>query len=59
MIVAHIVDALADNRYLDDDTGRFCLEKSGLMCYSHGGYYSLGEILGTFGFSVKKNKIKR
>ena len=58
MIVAHIVDALADNRYLDDATGRFCLEKSGLMCYSHGGYYSLGENLGTFGFSVKKNKIK-
>lgn len=59
MFVAHIVDALADEKYLDTETGRFCLEKSGLMCYSHGGYYALGDILGTFGFSVKKNKNKR
>lgn len=59
MIVAHIVDALADDRYLDEETGRFSLEKSDLMCYSHGAYHFVGEILGTFGFSVKKNKNKR
>lgn len=59
MIVAHIVDALADDRYLDEETGRFSLEKSDLMCYSHGSYHSVGKILGTFGFSVKKNKNKR
>lgn len=59
MFIAEIIDALADDTYLDEETGRFSLEKSGLMCYSHGGYYNVGDILGTFGFSVKKNKNKR
>ncbi len=59
MIVANIVDALADSKYLDPSTGRFSLEQSDLMCYSHGAYYSLGDILGTFGFSVKKNKTNK
>ncbi len=42
-----------------DETGRFRLDLANLVAYSHGGYYSLGESLGTFGFSVKKNKKKR
>lgn len=54
MFMAEVVDVLADDRWLDSDTGRFRLDKAGLMAYSHGAYYALGEALGTFGFSVKK-----
>lgn len=41
---------------LMDTNGKFCLEKSGLIAYSHGAYYELGKSLGTFGFSVQKKK---
>lgn len=56
MIIAEVVDVLADERYIDPETGRFCLEKAGLMAYSHGAYHALGDYLGHFGFSVKKKK---
>lgn len=59
MFLAHILDVLADKQFMDPETGKFSLEKSGLMCYSHGAYYSLGELLGTFGYSVKKKRINR
>ena len=38
----------------DAKAGKFDLEKCNLISYSHGQYYSLGENLGKFGFSVKK-----
>lgn len=54
MFIAEVVNVLADSRYMDTETGRFDLEKAGLMSYSHGGYFQQGQRLGTFGFSVKK-----
>ena len=39
-----------------DEGGRICLEKAGLMAYSHGEYYALGKKLGKFGFSAVKKK---
>lgn len=53
MFIAKIVAVDVDDKYLDE-TGKFDLEKCGLMAYSHGQYYALGEKLGKFGFSVKK-----
>ncbi len=44
---------------LIDPSGRLALEKSGLLAYCHGEYYSLGKRLGSFGFSVRKKKKKR
>lgn len=44
---------------LMDENGKFCLEKSNLIAYSHGAYYELGNSLGTFGFSVQKKKTKK
>lgn len=44
---------------LMDANGKFCLEKSNLIAYSHGAYYELGNSLGTFGFSVQKKKTKK
>ena len=38
-----------------DEKGRFRLEAADLITYLHGQYFSLGEELGRFGFSVKKN----
>lgn len=54
MFIAHIIDALADDKFINPDTDRFELEDAGLMCYSHGAYHDIGKTLGTFGFSVKK-----
>lgn len=53
MFVADVLAVHADEKYMDKK-GRFCLEKAGLVAYSHGTYYCLGKSIGTFGFSVKK-----
>lgn len=52
--IAEVVHVAADTRYMDPVTGKFDLEAAGLIAYSHGQYYALGERLGHFGFSVKK-----
>lgn len=54
MILAEVLNVRADDRYIDPSTGAFSLKRAGLMAYCHGGYYRLGELIGTFGFSVKK-----
>lgn len=54
MFIARVVGVLADERYIDPETGAFDLVGAGLMAYAHGGYYALGEKLGHFGFSVRK-----
>lgn len=56
MFLAKIVNLLADERFIDPQTDRFDLGKADLMTYTHGHYYSQGEELGHFGFSVKKDK---
>ena len=56
MMIAEVLCVRADDRYIDPATGAFSLKKAGLMAYVHGGYYALGDLLGTFGFSVKKKK---
>ena len=54
MYVARVVAVHADRRYMDKK-GKFWLDKADLMAYSHGSYYTLGEKIGTFGYSVKKS----
>ena len=51
--MAEIVGVTVDDKYMDE-TGRFNLNHSNLITYSHGKYYTLGEELGRFGHSVKK-----
>ena len=55
LFIAKVVQVSVDEQYLDEK-GRFMLEKAGLIAYVHGTYFSLGEELGTFGFSVRKKK---
>ena len=56
MFVADVVNVIAESSLIDPGTHAFDLAAAGMMAYSHGGYYALGEKLGHFGFSVKKNK---
>ena len=42
-----------------DENGKLCLERAGLMAYSHGTYYALGQELGKFGFSAVKPRRRR
>lgn len=55
MFLAKIAGVTVDDTYMDE-TGKFHLNNSGLVAYSHGEYYELGRKLGTFGYSVKKSK---
>ena len=60
MFIADVVNVLADDKYIDKETGKFELDKAELIAYSHGEYFTLGDIIGTFGWSVrKKNKKQR
>jgi hypothetical protein len=56
MFIADVLNVRADDKYLDSETGLFSLESSSPLVYSHGKYFGLGEFIGGFGFSVKKNK---
>lgn len=58
LFLAEIAGVSVDERYLDQK-GKFCLNASGLVAYSHGEYYALGERLGSFGYSVRKKPLKR
>ncbi len=58
MFLAEVTRVRFDENLLDKD-GRFHMEKADLVAYSHGSYYSLGELLGTFGYSVRKKSSER
>lgn len=53
-----LADVVAVNvsENLLDAAGKLHLERAGLLAYAHGQYYSLGEELGTFGWSVRKKQ---
>lgn len=53
MFVAEVTGVRADRAFMNE-TGKFELNQTGLVAYSHGEYFSLGESLGKFGYSVRK-----
>lgn len=53
VFLADIVGFTADEGIIDEG-GRLDFAKADLLAYSHGEYFSLGEKLGSFGFSTKK-----
>lgn len=57
MYLAEVAAVHADEAFMDEK-GRFLLDRAEPIAYSHGGYYLLGERLGTFGYSVKKGSTK-
>lgn len=58
LFLADVVNVTIDDTYLDEN-GRFHLNQSGLVTYSHGEYFLLGKKLGTFGYSVAKKKTQK
>lgn len=46
MFIADVVNVKADEKYIDPKTGKFSLEESKPIAYSHGQYYGLGKKLG-------------
>lgn len=53
MILADVVAVTVDADAIDE-RGKFHLNRTGLVSYSHGEYFLLGKKLGTFGYSVAK-----
>ncbi len=54
MFIAEVAGVTVDESHMDE-AGRFALDECGLISFSHGEYFALGEKLGKFGFSVKKH----
>lgn len=55
MFMAEVLSIDADERYIDR-SGAFDISKCDLISYSNGGYYTQGEKIGKFGYSVQKKK---
>lgn len=59
LFLAEVLAVHADEEYIDKN-GKFHLDQSHPLVYSHGEYYGLGKKLGKFGYSVqKKNKNRK
>ena len=54
MFIAEVAGVQVSEKYMNE-TGKFELNKLGLVAYSHGEYFELGEKIGKFGYSVKKS----
>ena len=54
MFLADVVNVLVDDTYINPDSGRLELERAEPIVYSHGEYFQLGEVIGHFGWSVRK-----
>ena len=59
MFLAEVVNVLADERYLNPESGAFDLGSARLLNYSHGFYYKQGDKIGRFGWTVQKKKKKK
>jgi len=59
MFIAEVLRVHADDQFLDSETDAFDMKKAGLIAYSHGNYYELGDHIGKFGYSVMKKKTKK
>ncbi len=55
LFTAEIVAVDVEESLLDEK-GKLHLDKAGLICYSHGYYWTLGQSLGYYGYSVTKKK---
>lgn len=55
MFIANVKAVYVDESYMNEK-GKFELNHTGLIAYSHGSYLRTGEELGTFGYSISKKK---
>lgn len=57
MFIAKVTAVHVDDHYMDEKK-TFHLNDSDLLAYSHGTYFTLGDSLGSFGYSVRKKRKK-
>lgn len=57
MFIGEVLSVSVDKEYLNKK-GALKMDKMDLVAYNHGEYYTLGDYLGKFGYSVKKTKGK-
>ncbi|MEG0951233.1 MAG: flavin reductase family protein, partial [Niameybacter sp.] len=55
LFIADVLEVYVDDAFMDEK-GKFHLNDTDLVAYSHGTYLTLGDTLGTFGYSVMKPK---
>ena len=55
LAMQHVSAVTVDDKYMDG-TGKFHINDTGLVMYSHGEYFGFGDKLGSFGYSVRKTK---
>lgn len=53
MFIARVVAVTVDDRYMNEK-GTFVFPDAEPIVYSHGEYYTLGENIGKFGYSIRK-----
>ena len=53
MFLAEVVSVTVDDTHMNE-TGKFLINELGLVMYSHGEYFAMGEKLGKFGYSIQK-----
>lgn len=58
MFLAEVMAVHVDESYMNEK-GKFELSKAKPIVYSHGEYYGIGKLLGTFGHSVRKKETGR
>jgi len=58
MFIAEVLAINSDEKYINEN-GAFDISKCKLIAYSNGHYYSLGNKIGKFGFSVQKKKKRK
>ena len=58
MFIGEVLSVSVDKEYLNKK-GALKMDKMDLVAYNHGEYYTLGDYLGNFGYSVKKTKGKK
>ena len=55
MFLAEVVAVDVDEKYMNE-SGKFELNSTGIIAYSHGEYRELGPAVGKFGYSVQKRR---
>ncbi|MBQ0114886.1 MAG: flavin reductase family protein, partial [Bacteroidales bacterium] len=59
MFISDVMNVIDDHSIINHETGALALKEADLITYCHGHYYTLGEELGNFGWTVRKPVRKR
>lgn len=56
MFISEVIAINAEEKLIEVQSNYFHLNHAGLITYSHGKYYTIGEKIGKFGYSVAKKR---